>query len=79
MMSEVTEETLPTGEQVKCYPDGRTVLTARTSPLRALLDECSGQRCSQHDALKADLAQRLHRAQDALDAGDPVPHEKRVI
>lgn len=71
--------TLPTGEKVTHYPDGHQVLIPGIGPIDALLDSQEGVL---HQA-SADLAEKrmstIVEKQDALDAGNPVPNDKRPV
>jgi len=82
--SDYTEQTLPSGEVVRCYgpcerfPQGRRVL-APANRLRDRLQRDQEELGKAFRRVRQREHDRLCRARALLDAGEPVPHEKRVI
>ncbi len=74
-----TIEVLPSGEQVKTYKDGRKYLIRTPSPLVERLSSAE----ETHAVASSELQQKLVDAIDTklaeMDAGDPVPPEKRSL
>ena len=71
--------TLPSGERVMHYPDGHQELIRDSSPISDMLG-CREEEL--HIASQELAAQRLEavdRKRESLDAGNPVPHDKRVV
>lgn len=71
--------TLPSGEKVTHYPDGTQVLIPGPSTLTSYLDGAEAAM----QAANAELAQKrmamVTEKRDSLDAGNPVPTDKRVV
>lgn len=70
--------TLETGEQVTHYPDGREVLVPGNSLADALDNQVEEQEAAS-EALRQSLIDAATLKREALDSGDSVPPEKRVV
>jgi hypothetical protein len=77
-MSECTEKTLPSGERVRCHPDGRQVLIPSGS-LQSKMHAAREDNCAAHAELRCAERERLRKAKESLSAGESVPFEKRCI
>jgi hypothetical protein len=71
--------TLPSGEKVIHYPDGNQVLIPSGSPIDDFLDSNEESIQAANDLLTADRIAAITDKRESLDAGTPVPHDKRVI
>lgn len=71
--------TLPTGEKVMHYPDGHQKLIVEHSPLRDMLDSRAGELDAASAALTEQRLAAVTEKQESLDAGNPVPADKRPI
>ena len=74
-----TIRTLPgSGEKITHYPDGKTVLHPSTAGVDLL---AKTEKRLQEAALAADqkLLAAISEKQAAMDAGEPVPYDKRVV
>lgn len=71
--------TLPTGERVVHYPDGHQKLIQDHSPVRDMLDYRSNELDAADAALTEQRIAAVTEKQEALDAGSPVPADKRPI
>lgn len=77
-MTEPTPETLPTGELVLQYPDGRQVLQS-TNSLAVALDNQVEEQLVANEALTEALVQAAIDKREALADGNEVPADKRVV
>lgn len=73
-----TTRTLPTGEKVTHWPDGRLVLQ-RTNSLGSLLGEKAPEQEAASAALTETLVQAAVEKRESLDAGDSVSSDKRIV
>ena len=73
-----TTRTLPTGEKATHHPDGRVVLQPRNS-LVATLNAKYEENEAASAALRDALVEAATAKRESLDAGTPVPPEKRAI
>lgn len=71
--------TLPSGEKVTHYPDGTQVLMPTASPIGSYLDGAEEAMQAANDELAQQRLAAVTEKQGSLDAGNPVPHDKRVV
>lgn len=74
-----TIRTLPSGEKVMHYPDGHQELIPRSSPVADLLASREEILAAANDELAAQRMAAVAEKQESLDAGNPVPPDKRVV
>jgi hypothetical protein len=75
----VTVRTLPSGEKVEHHPNGDMHLIREGSPLRARLNANLDQDKEASQAMRDVRHQAIQDKKDRMDAGDPVPYEKRSV
>lgn len=74
-----TVRTLPTGEKVMHYPDGHQELIPSGSPINDYLDSNEEAIQVANDLLTEERIATITEKQESLDAGNPVPNDKRVV
>jgi hypothetical protein len=74
-----SRRTLPSGETVIHHPDGNQVLVPSGSPVNDFLDSTEEATQAANDRLTEDRLAAIAGKQESLDAGNPVPHDKRVV
>lgn len=71
--------TLPSGEQVTHYPDGTQELIPGPSAVGSYLDDAEEAMQAANDQLAEKRLEAVSDKQASLDAGNPVPTDKRVV
>jgi hypothetical protein len=71
--------TLPSGERVTHHPDGNQVLIPSESAVSNFLDSNEEALQAANDRLTQDRLAAVAAKRQSLDAGTPVPNDKRVV
>lgn len=79
MSEEFEIEDLPSGEQVRVYPDGRKYLIRGASPAKAAVEQALPDLMESANELRAKQVAAIEAKIAQMESGNEVPPEKRSL